>query len=152
MKLSSFCRTKPIESEDIKLLTQNTLEESIFDLTDAVGNKKTKTALDTLYRLYNADIRESEVLSKITWHVRNLLLVKNLATNNESSFTSFGVSKKIGIHPFAAKKALAQSRSYALDELKNIYQSLVDIDRMMKGSILKPRWLLDLFIIKTTRK
>ena len=74
----------------------------------------------------------------ITSQFRLLLKVKTLGTKINNSFA---IAQALKIHNFVASKALATSKLYTMEELKNTYQSLINIDEKLKTSAAEEKIL-----------
>ena len=118
-----------IKKEDIDKLTIKKLESVIFDLTDSLGKKDTKTALTVLQNL----IYEKEPLQKILItlynHFKKIYLTKIAMKENKN------VAQSLNLKPnqtFLVKKYQMQAKYFKENELKVILQSLRDLDYKYK--------------------
>ena len=118
-----------IKKEDIDKLTIKKLESVIFDLTDSLGKKDTKTALTVLQNL----IYEKEPLQKILItlynHFKKIYLTKIAMKENKN------VAQSLKLKPnqtFLVKKYQMQAKYFKENELKIILQSLRDLDYKYK--------------------
>lgn len=145
-KLCAYTNGRPVTTQDVNELTTSNLEQNIFFMTDAIGQKNKKLALQLLEQQLRAGTKEIELLSTMTWQFKNLLLAKYLSVDNEQRVSSTFVCQKLKIHPFVAKKILGQINNFSLDELKHIYQRLLDVDIKIKTSQVSPKLLFDLLI------
>lgn len=102
----------------------------IFDLTDSIGNKDKKKALELVNELILKKEAEQFVLIMLYKHFRNLFLLK--AGQEEGHFSA----EELGINPYVYRKLLSQVRKYELSELRNIMKKLNDLDyKSKKGEI-----------------
>ena len=118
-----------IKKEDIDKLTIKKLESVIFDLTDSLGKKDTKTALTVLQNL----IYEKEPLQKILItlynHFKKIYLTKIAMKENKN------IAQSLNLKPnqtFLVKKYQMQAKYFKENELKIILQSLRDLDYKYK--------------------
>lgn len=118
-----------IKKEDIDKLTIKKLESVIFDLTDSLGKKDTKTALTVLQNL----IYEKEPLQKILItlynHFKKIYLTKIAMKENKN------IAQSLNLKPnqtFLVKKYQMQAKYFKENELKVILQSLRDLDYKYK--------------------
>ena len=118
-----------IKKEDIDKLTIKKLESVIFDLTDSLGKKDTKTASTVLQNL----IYEKEPLQKILItlynHFKKIYLTKIAMKENKN------VAQSLNLKPnqtFLVKKYQMQAKYFKENELKIILQSLRDLDYKYK--------------------
>lgn len=148
-KLSAFAKGKEISLNDVAALVETKLEEDIFKLTDALGQKNKKAALKLIADQLKAKSSATELLGMITWQFRNLLLVKSFMEQNGGGYGSSAMSYQLGLNPYVAQRASAQARYYQISELKKIYQNILQIDYKLKTSQINPEVLFDLLVIKT---
>ncbi|MBD3359742.1 MAG: DNA polymerase III subunit delta [Candidatus Buchananbacteria bacterium] len=144
-KLVNYCQTKQITPTEIEKLVKAKYDDDIFKLIDSLGNKNKKQALKLISDQINSGANEIYLLSMLIRQFKILLLIKDLQNNNQS-LTKDQIAKELKIHPFVAQKALSQAQNFTLNQLKNIYQLLLNIDLQIKTSSTKPKLLFDLFI------
>ncbi|MFA6255260.1 MAG: DNA polymerase III subunit delta [Patescibacteria group bacterium] len=148
-KLLAFRPNQLITVADVNELVKNKLEADIFKLTDALGQKNKKLALKLISDQLRGGTSPTELLTKITWQFKNLLLVKSFMESHGSGYSSSRLTYTLGLHPFVIKKTMAQAHFHQLPTLKKIYQNLITIDYKIKTSQIDPEVLFDLLVIKT---
>ena len=126
-----------------KLLVRET-EENIFKFIDALAGKNKRLALLTLQNEFSAGANELAVLGMIARQIRILLQIKS----TQVVPTKDVVAKQLGIHPYVAQKSLGQIKNFHINELKNIYRQLLQIDMSIKSSSMSARVLFDRMIAK----
>lgn len=144
-KLVNYCQDKIITSTEIENLVKAKYDDDIFKLVDALGNKNKKQALKLLSDQLNLGANEMYLLSMLIRQFRILLLIKDLQQDNPN-ITKDKIAKELKIHPFVAQKALYQAKNFNLNQLKMIYQLLLDIDLQIKTSTAKPKLLFDMLV------
>jgi DNA polymerase-3 subunit delta len=148
-KLLAFAQNKSITIADVNNLVKTKLDDNIFKLTDALGQKNKKLALKLISDQLKSGTQPTELLAKVTWQFRNLLLVKGFVKENGEGYPSSRLTYQLGLHPFVIKKTMAQVRSHQLPQLKKNYQHLLTIDYKIKTSQINPEILFDLLVIKS---
>ncbi|MBI3291087.1 DNA polymerase III subunit delta [Candidatus Falkowbacteria bacterium] len=148
-KLLSFTRGQEITREDVDNLVKTRLDEDIFRLTDALGRKNKALALKLISDQLQSGASPVELLSKIIWQTRNLLIIKNFVETNGPGYMPSRLGYQLGLHPFVVQKTMAQIKSHDLPEIKKNYQRLLKIDYQLKTSQISPEALFDLFVAKT---
>lgn len=151
-KLAAYCRGRAATIEDVGRLTVNEVEENVFALTDALGQRRTAEAIWLLEVQRQAGVSALELLSKITWHLRNLLMAKSWIEEHGSRPSSWALASAVGLHPFVAKKTLGQVGNFTLPELQRVYLQLAAIDRRMKTSAAEPQMLLAMLVTRATQR
>lgn len=146
-KLVSFKDRKEIGSEDIDLLVKAKLSSNIFDLVDAVGERNYKKAAKFTHELLEQGENEIYILTMVVRQIRNLILISDL----KDRFDKLQIAKETGIHPYAVQKTLLQTKNFGFEDLKRIYQELLDTDISIKTGEREPRLALDLLVKEICR-
>lgn len=136
-----------IGPEEVGLLSHRRLEETVFELQDAVGTRRTTRAAELIDSLLEGGETEASLLFRLQGHVRSLLLCSDLAA--AGGLTKDRLAGELGLHPFAAAKILSQHRHFDGKELRRLYAWLIEADRKLKtGGWSRPRLALDLFLLE----
>lgn len=133
-----------IKVEDVRRLSAQVQEARIFDLTDALAQRRRKEALNILHDLLADGEPPLKLISTITSQVRSLLLVKELS---QKGMRSAQIASTLGIAPFVADKALRQVGNFSVAQLENTYRQLLATDAALKRSRLAPEMALDLLVV-----
>ena len=80
--------------------------------------------------------------------IRQYRLIMKAREINQTTKNAYSVTQQLGLPPFIAKKVLSQSSKYTGPELVNIYDKLIDIDRLTKSSPEQVRTAITMFIAK----
>ena len=116
---------KVIKKEDIDLITRETIENTIFDLIDAIIKKDKKKS----YNLYNHFIETGteifQILVILSNQIRLIYNVKVLANLSDTR-----ISEILGVKEYPVKLARGKGLNYSKKELlKLLYKlSILDID------------------------
>jgi len=144
-KLINYKKNKIIAASDVRQMVRTKFDENIFHLTDALSEKNGKLSLKLLNDQIRSGAHPLYVLTMLVRQFRILLQVKEILNQEENYYT---VASRLNLHPFVAQKAIKEARRFTLDELKNIYQKLLEIDIKLKTSQDDPRVLFDLLVMK----
>ena len=134
-----------IREEDVHLLSAQVQEARIFDLTDALAQRRSKQALNLLHDLLADGEPPIKLISTIISHVRSLLLVKELA---QKGARAAQVASTLGMAPFIAEKYLRQVGNFSTSQLEGTYRQLLATDAALKRSRLSPEMALDLLVLQ----
>jgi len=134
-----------IKPADVDLLVKAKLDNNIFNLVDALGNRELKKAGRKLEELLKSGEPPLYILTMIIYQFRNILLVKDLLTRGKGKSE---IAKEIKLHPFVLQKTFSQAENFSLGQLKKIYQYLVDADLAIKTGKIEPQLALNLLITK----
>ncbi len=134
-----------IELEDVKENVSGSIDENIFALTDAFGNKNKALALKLLEEQIEAGATAPYLLSMIIRQFRILLMIKEALDQGNTSRKIAGITK---LHPFVIQKGINQTRNYTPDLLKTILNKLVVIEEKIKTGKGEFKTELNLLFIK----
>lgn len=115
-----------IAKKDIENLVTFDVMASSFKVTDALVQRKINVALSELEKLWQNNEEPILVLGAIVWQFRNMLKLADV------KITQAEAVQKFKLNPWVAQKTLAALKNFSQTELKNIYQSLVDVDLAIK--------------------
>jgi DNA polymerase-3 subunit delta len=136
-------RQRAVDVADVERLTATVIQESVFEMADAIGRRDSRRALNTLHELLSESSME-ELTGMIIRQFRLLLLVK------EALGTAMTVTDMCGIVKLPAgivEKYINQARGYSLAELKINYQCLLALDLSNKTGQMPAEVAMDMFIV-----
>lgn len=122
-----------IQKQDIDKLCIKKIESIIFDLTDNLGQKKVKEALEVLYNLIASKEPIQKILITLYNHFKKLYFVKIAIANNKD------VAQSLQLKPnqmFLVKKYKLQAKGFKTSELRKIIQELEDLDYHYKIGLI----------------
>ncbi len=137
-----------VTAENIEKLVNANLSSNVFNMVDALGQKNSKKALKIMHELLETGENEMYLLTMITRQIRNILLVKDCLSED---FSRYAISKILKLHPFVVQKAIVQAANFSFEELKNIYEKLLETDIAIKTGRLEPILALDLLVVNLTK-
>lgn len=146
-QLISYKKGEEIKSIDVALFVDEKTDDNIFNMVDAIvgGNKKIAFKLMRDQRAIGED--ESYLFAMIMRQFKILLQMRDL-WEREDSLTSDQIAKRISVHPYVAKKSLPLVKKYSMEDLKNIYDDLLEIDIKTKTGLANQSVLIDYFVGK----
>lgn len=147
-KLMLYRGAETIRREDVRALVASTQETSIFELVDALGQRKTTRALELLHEQLRHNANEFYLLTMIERQYRLMLQVSDLAARG---MAIDAIQKQLGMHPFVARKMSEQARNYSVEQLEEILRKLLELDVSLKTSRLEPTAALDLLVVQLTQ-
>ncbi len=135
-KLVAYSAGEPITRAMIDKLVVPTLEANVFKLTDALGVKDRRKAINQLHRSLAAGENLRQVFYMIVRQFRLLLQGSGyVSANKNPNPTGFAASLKL--HPFVARNTLGQVKNFKGQELKKAYARLLEIDVDLKTSRIR---------------
>ncbi len=143
-KLVAYASGSPLQSEDIVALVRNDMETSVFDLVDAVGQRRLEQALHLADQLQAEGQAPLYILSMISRQLRLLLLAR---MQLDSGASEQQAASALGIHPYPAGKCVQQARLWTRTGLQQAIQHCLEAEEMTKtGQLSDQRSLDQLFL------
>lgn len=118
-----------ITKEAIDILAIKQTEAVIFDLTDNLGKKNSKVAMQILKDLLNAKEPIQKVLVTLYYHFKKLYFVWMAETQRKDIATSLNLKPN---QLFLVNKYKTQAHYFAQEELRKILEELVNLDSNYK--------------------
>jgi DNA polymerase-3 subunit delta len=138
---------RPVEADDVQLLTPFTGEGDVFKMVDAIGSGDGSLALRMLHQLLEVD-DPLRLLGMVVRQFRMLLLTRELL---DAGSTESEIARQLKTYPFIARKLMGQVRSFSMVALENIYNSLLDVDEAIKTGRIPPEVALDTLVTSLTQ-
>jgi len=118
-------------------------DERVFVLTDAVGERRTSTAMATLRKLLDQDEPPLLLLGALVAHVKRLLIAHSVTGGGRRA-----LAEALGLPDWRAERVGKQARSYREDELVRALTLLAEADVEMKGGDLPPEIALERAVLQ----
>ena len=122
-----------ISHQDIDILTTKQIDSVIFDLTDNLGKKDIKKAMDVFYNLIYQKEPVQKILITLYNHFKKLYFVKSALKNNEN------IAESLKLKPnqtFLVNKYKTQAGYFQEFELRKILVELSDLDYNYKIGLI----------------
>lgn len=139
-KLANFVlaeKREEITDADLKKIVIPDLELNIFDTIDAMAAKDKKKAINLFKQHLQEGAEVPYLFSMVAWQMRNIIIAKTAGSYGET-----------GISPYVLRKATYQAKNFSLDDLKRIYQKIIDLDAALKVGKILPEAALDLLVLE----
>ncbi len=118
-----------IKKEDIDLLSTKQIESVIFDLTDSLGNKNIKKAMETLNGLIYNKEPVQKILITLYNHLKKLYIVKLTEKYNKNTAECLNLKPN---QMFLINKYKTQAKYFNELELRKILSELINLDTNYK--------------------
>lgn len=129
-KLATWAGGERISARDVEVLAVPSREVAPWALSDAWAARDVRAALTACES--ELERKEPFVLAaRLASHVGLTRSVRRLADEGHGSRE---IAKRLNVHEFRARKALAQLDSYSPDELDRALVRLADLDAALKGA------------------
>ena len=134
---------KNIPDAVIEDLVGASRQQSIFDLTNAVGRRDRAGALRSLGNLLGMGEHPLVVVTMLARHCRQTLIaIEGLQARKNPR----DIASEAQIPPFAMEQFIANARAANQDTVRDMYVRLAEADRQLKSSSLDGRALLECLI------
>ena len=147
-----FCYTldqDAITVEDVEAICTSQITNQIFDMVNAVADKKQRQALDYYYDLITLKEPPMRILFLLARQFKLLLEVKEL---DKYGLGRKEIAEKTGLNPFVVGKYQVQAKAFSTKELRTIIEDSVDTEEAIKTGKLTDMLGVELFIMKYSAK
>ena len=130
---------------DVEQLVTPTVEENIFAIMDAMGNRRTWEALRGVRELLLAKEPPPRLLAMIARQFRLLLQITDLSARGVQEKE---IIAKLKLHPFVYRKIAAQKNNFSQAALIEALQALATLDADLKTGRQEFYPALETFLLK----
>ena len=130
---------------DIDAVCVTQITSHIFEMVNAVADKKQRKALDLYYELLALKEPPMRILFLLTREYRILFHVKALL---KQGYGKNEIASKAGLHPFAAGRYMDQANRFHSKELRAVIEEWADIEQRVKTGLLTDHLAVELFLVK----
>lgn len=121
---------KEVSLDDVNDQLDQILDLNIFNLTDALSIRDSKTAMDIYFHMAKDKDEIFKIYHMIVRHVRNLIGIKVLM---KDSFNDSFIMKTMSLSFYELKKDKSFIRNFSLNDLFKIQDFLYNMDRKQKS-------------------
>lgn len=126
-KLAYYDTIQPLVTKKmVEELVIKDREYIIYELTEALGQRKSDKALEILDRV----VKEQGILTLIINHFRRLFFISTSQLDDKA------LASMLGVKEFAIKKQKLQTKNFSKMQLKKIYAILEEVDFNLKSGAM----------------
>ena len=145
-KLFCYCMDQDaITERDIVQICTKRISSHIFDMINAIADRKQKKALELYYELLALKEPPMRILFLITRQFNLLLQVKELAGKG---YQGRAIGEKVGLPGFVAGKYVTQASRFQKEELRETVEACVEAEEAIKTGRLNDNMSVELLIVK----
>ncbi len=144
-KLCHYVEATAIDAQSVKELVHEMQADIMFDFLDAVSTKQKAKALQLMDEYLRSTIDRQKLFGMLLRQFRLIVQVREVSDHTPNSY---GIAERLKLHPFVAKKVMAQSKNFSKKELQTIYARLTHLDMTLKNDQRTFNSELALFIAK----
>ncbi len=132
-----------ITAEDVEAICTTQIQNKIFEMVDAIGNRDQKKAMELYYDLLILKEAPMKILALLARQFLILLQIKEMPGVDRAA-----VASRVGIPLFAVAKNTAQSRQFKRSQLRRALSDCVEYEEAVKTGRLGDRLCVELLIVK----
>lgn len=135
-----------IRASDVEDAVTFTRSRSVFELTDALGQRDTSGALAVLHRMLAGRENAHGILTMVARHLRQMWIAKEMRGAPPAE-----IAAEAGVPPFVAGKLLDQARRFPEEALRRAHRAVAEADLRLKSSRLADAPILERLVLEMTR-
>ena len=145
-KLICYCIDKEIISgEDIEAVCIRQINNQIFDMMNAIAEKRQKKAMELYYDLLTLKEPPMRILFLLARQFNVLLQVKEL---NNKGYPSKTIGENVGLPAFIAGKYVNQAAKFSAKDLRMAVNDCVEAEEAVKTGKMNDVLSVELLLIK----
>lgn len=149
-KCALYCGTdRPIDAQVVDEIGSRSLETNVFLLVNQVMQRKTADALHLLHDLVRM---KEEPLKLLALLERQFRIVYQAGFYQNAGYTQNSIAGKIGVHPYAVKLALDQTRLFSSALLRHALEKCAETDYQIKTGQADKLLALEMLIVEISRR
>lgn len=149
-KVFAYCADKnEISVKDIEAICVTQTTSRIFEMIEAVSNRRQQRALELYYDLLTLKEPPMRILYLIVRQFNGMLQVKEAAAGGSSNSE---IAARIGVAPFVAGKYAAAAKNFSGSMIKQVLQDCADVEESVKTGKLNDRLAVEMIIVKYSAK
>lgn len=134
---------KEISLESITSLSTSAKEFSIFDLQNAIGQKKKDNTLKIAYNLLESGTEVTAIVAMLTKYFSGLAKISEL---QQSKMPDQQAARIVGTHPYYYKNYVSARRNFSDQKIVEIFRALFKADLSTKTTSTEPKTVLTLLV------
>lgn len=143
-KLIAFAHEYDVITEEhVSSTTTPTLEYSIFQLVEAIGNKNVDAALMLLDEMLDRGEAFYSIIPMVGRQIRLILLCKS---HSQMGYSRNQIASTLKIHPYGVGKYISQSQNFTETELEAALSDCLKLDHSIKQGKMDGRLGLEMLI------
>jgi len=145
LKLCTYVGTRGlIDVEDVRQVVSDTRTESVFDLINAIGQRRAAEALRLLARMLDDGEPPLRILSLVVRHFRQLWQTAELLRQRVERSE---MAKRLRINPYFLDGLIAQAKRFDSLEFRRALAACLEVDLSLKSSGGHPHALMERLVL-----
>lgn len=144
-KLICYCMEREVITDsDVENICTTRISSHIFDMINAIAEKKPRRALELYYDLLALKEPPMRILFLIARQCNLLLQAKELKAGG---YDNRAVGSRLGVPPFIAGKYLAQASRFSTSALRNAVEQCVETEEAVKTGRMNDQMSVEILIL-----
>ena len=132
-----------VEVELVAELVGQLRPRALYELTDAIGERRLTSALRVVAELSDQGEAPLALVGALANHFRRLMRAREMRPLDAGE-----VQRRLGLHPFAAQKVVDQARRFDLRRLRACLDAVRRTDEALKGGMpIAPRLAIERLVL-----
>jgi DNA polymerase-3 subunit delta len=132
-----------LEVEHVAELVGQLRPRALYELTDAIGERRLTSALRVVCELSDQGEAPLALVGALANHFRRLMRAREIRPLDAGE-----VQRRLGLHPFAAQKVVDQARRFDLRRLRACLDAVRRTDEALKGGLpVAPRLAIERLVL-----
>lgn len=140
---------RPVEKEDVDLLTPDSSQADVFAMVDALGMRDGQKASLILQRLLEQQ-EHGFIFAMVVRQFRLLLLVREILDGGGGGDEIAAKLGFLGLKKWMSRKLIPQAKRFSLPVLEEIYHRLLNLDDDVKSGLIPVDLALQIFVSELT--
>jgi DNA polymerase-3 subunit delta len=140
---------RPVEKEDVDLLTPDSSQADVFAMVDALGMRDGQKASLILQRLLEQQ-EHGFIFAMVVRQFRLLLLVREILDGGGGGDEIAAKLGFLGLKKWMSRKLIPQAKRFSLPVLEEIYHRLLNLDEDVKSGLIPVDLALQIFVSELT--
>ncbi|MGL1932261.1 MAG: hypothetical protein OCC45_10925 [Desulfotalea sp.] len=167
-KLALYTAEKSITKHDVELLTCQTREDALFELTEALSEKKATATIAILQRILANSTHSLAIIATLRNFIRKLLLTRGIQLSHSPQWHNMSAQQFqnnylaslkdvaefkeiIKGHPFAVYKNFERAGQYSVKSLKHQLELIHEAEFRIKSIFLPDSLVMEELLISLLR-
>lgn len=144
-KLVCYCMDRDVVTDaDVEAVCTTHISNHIFDMINAIADRKQKAALELYYDLLALKEPPMRILFLIARQCNMLLQAKEMKLKGHDNRT---IGSKLGVPPFIAQKILNQASKFKTSTLRRAVQQCVEAESAVKTGRMNDMMSVEILIM-----
>jgi DNA polymerase-3 subunit delta len=132
-----------VSPNDVAKVTGQLRPRALYELTDAIGHRRTELSLTILARLLDQGEAPLATLGALANHFRRLMRARECQPLEAGE-----IQRRLSVHPYAAQKLAEQARTFDAKRLRMCLAAVRRTDEALKGAVpLPPRSAIERLVL-----